>query len=43
MKKYILIYIIFKLNFFSGKTVILCENLNQVYKLYLFLERIGEK
>lgn len=33
----------FKLNFLGGKTLILCKNINTVYKVHLYLERIGLK
>lgn len=41
LTKYIITYIMFKLGFIAGKTLIICENIEQMYKLYMFLDRIG--
>ena len=38
-----IIYILFKLTFFVGKTLILVKNIDEIYKMKLFLERIGVK
>lgn len=40
--QYIILYVLFKLKFLQGKTLVLCNNLDTVYKLDLFLNRIGE-
>ena len=34
-----MLYLIFKLKFFAGKSLILCKNVNSMYKLSLFLQR----
>lgn len=39
--KFIMIYVSFKLNFISGKTIILCNDDNSLYKVDLFLKRTG--
>ena len=36
-------YILFKLSFLSGKTLILVKDVDSIYKMKLFLERIGIK
>lgn len=41
--KYIILYIMYKLNFLNGKTLIVCPDVNAVYKINLFLQRIGVK
>jgi len=37
--KYINVYLSFKLNILKGKTIILCNNEDEIYKLELFLNR----
>ena len=39
----IIVYVLFKLKFLSGKTLILVKNLDEVFRFQLFLERIGVK
>ncbi|KAL4469814.1 hypothetical protein ABPG72_022134 [Tetrahymena utriculariae] len=40
--QYIILYVLFKLRFLQGKSLILCSDLETVYKVNLFLERIGQ-
>nr|QBK46519.1 DExD/H box RNA helicase 45 [Philasterides dicentrarchi] len=41
--KYIILYILYKLHFLVGKTLIVCPDNDQVYKVFLFLQRINVK
>jgi len=43
INKFIIVYILFKLSFLSGKTLILVKDVDSIYKMKIFLERIGIK
>jgi ATP-dependent RNA helicase DDX56/DBP9 len=43
ISRMIIVYVLFKLKFLSGKTLILVKNIDEVFKFQLFLERIGVK
>lgn len=38
-QKFIVMYMVFKLRFFSGKSIILCKSLEQAFKVQMFFER----
>lgn len=38
LEKYIVLYLMFKLKFITGRTIIICKNIEEVYKVFMFLK-----